>query len=623
MTPLCLHAKQLFVATFTMAICLFPSSLFSQNSCPGCLTSLPTGLPADTVFLGKIPNGSQNQPFAADISFRMPKTTNPVHAADSTVPAGFPITKIKVLSVTGLPPGLDWTPSKTVFETGNGDTDGCYKICGTPLKADSFKILVNLEATVLFLTKNASFSMKMFVEPAVQANDGFSMIGFESCGPTTVQFQNNVPSNGNPNFSYAWDFGNGLTTTAENPIAQTYSQPGFYPINYVATIDTAPHKLLAVNVLALGCNDFNFPPVSNGPPDVYILVKNAAGQIVFDSGDDIPNVTPPEIYTVQHDLLADENYTLEVWDDDSGLAGADDLCGIINFTTASNGMELQNGELKASFDFFHPILEVKTTDTVRVFEIPQKPLVEIYPENSVCLGDTISLVSLKPTGNQWYKDGLAIAAATNYYHSTTVGGNFHLIYTTADGCTATSDTVALSIKPLPAEPKFYIAQNVLTLLAPNLLPANYELQWFFDGSPVVGQVDFDLCAGVSGMYALELTDLETGCTNHFEQNVIIDPNVDCTTKILDKLERPDRPFDIFPNPTTGEMWLLTKNEGLGLLEISVWTTSGAQLGDAIFAQNDSPTGLSIDLSSLPDGFYILKIRTPDGQVWVEKIVLRR
>ena len=623
MTSLCRPANPPLVAAITLAFSLFSTLIFAQNGCPGCQTNLPGGIPADTIFLGKIPNGLQNQPYEADISFRMPKSTTPVHAADSTVPAGLPISKIKVISVTGLPPGLDWTPSKTSFDTGNGDTDGCFKICGTPLKSDSFEILVNLEATVFILTKTSSFAMKMYVEPEVAANDGFSMTGFESCGPTTVHFLNNVPSGGDPRFSYHWDFGNGYSTTDENPIAQTYAQPGIYPVKYEAVIDTAPYKLLTVNVLAMSCNDFNLPPVSNGPPDIYILIKDETGQLVFNSGADIPNASTPLPISVNKNLVAGSNYTLEVWDEDSGFAGSDDLCGIINFTSASNGIALQNGDLIAEFDIFHQIKKVVTTDTVRVFEIPQKPALEVYPTDAVCLGDTIHLLSLKPSGNQWFKDGLAIASANNYFYETTVGGDFHLVYTTPDGCSATSDTVVLTIKPLPAEPVFYISQNVLKLLNPNLLPANYELHWFVNDSLIASQVDFDLCAAVSGDYALEVTDLETGCTNRFEQKVIIDPNIDCTTSVVDRPERRDRPFDILPNPTTGEMFLLTKNEGLGLLEISVWGISGAQLGDAMFAQSDSPTGISIDLNSLPDGLYFLKVKTPDGRIWVEKVVLRR
>lgn len=623
MTPLCRPANFPSIVALAIFSLLFSVKNIAQNGCPGCLTSLPATLPADTIFLEKIPNGFQNQPFEADISFRMPKSTTPVHAVDSTTPAGLPISKIKVLSVTGLPPGLDWTPSKTSFDTGNGDTDGCFKICGTPVKSDSFKILVNLEATVLFFTQTATFTMTMFVEPLVQVNDGFSMTGFESCGPTTVFFQNQVPSGGNPNFTYTWEFGNGFTTTAENPLPQTYSQPGNYPINYTATIDTAAHKLLTINVLAASCDDTNFPPIWNAAPDIYVLIKNQSGDIVFDSSPDISNANLPLAVIVNQNLSPDDNFTLEVWDNDSGLAGEDDLCGIINFSTNSSGIALQNGDLTASFDIFHPILTVETTDTVRVFEIPQKPLFETYPAPSVCLGDSIHLLSLKPTGNQWFIDGQAIAGANDYFYSTTVGGNFHLIYTTSEGCTASSDTIALTIKPLPAEPKFYISQNVLTLLAPNQLPQSYELHWYVNDSLIASQIDFDLCAAVSGMYTLEVLDLETGCSNRFEQNVIVDPNIDCTTRVSEKIEQQTRPFDIFPNPTTGEMWLLTKNGGLGMLEISVWSVSGVQLGDAIFGQSDSPTGVSINLTSLPDGLYLLKIKMPDGRIWGERVLLQR
>ncbi len=611
------------LAMLASALGLFPDLLFSQTGCPGCLTALPQGMTEDTIFLQKIPDGLQKQPYDADISFRMPKSTTPVHAVDSTTPGGFPISKIKVVSVTGLPPGLDWTPSKTTFDTGNGDTDGCFKICGTPLSADTFDILVNLDATIFVVTKSASFKMKMVVQPEVSTNSGFSMTGFESCGPTVVHFMNNVPSGGDPNYTYHWDFGNGYSTGDENPFPQAYSQPGSYPVHFSATIDTGVHKLLTVNVLALSCDDLNFPPVSGKNPDVYVKIKDAAGQTLFNNSDNyILNASTPVHVSINKDLLPGENYTLEVWDDDNGLAGADDNCGTINFTTSSGGgVPITNGNLTVTFDFFHDVNHVETVDTVHVFEIPEKPELAVFPSNSVCLGDTIRLASPHQTGNQWWLDGQKITGATGQFFETTVGGSYHLVFTGAGGCTAASDPISVTIKPLPQVPKFYISQNVLKLLDPAALPASYELHWFRNDT-LTADIDFDLCAPWSGHYALEVTDLSTGCSNRFEQDVVTDPTVDCTVSIFEKPAASGRPFDIFPNPTTGLMWLVPKKAGLGPLEIRAFSTSGTAVCEPISGQAEPTSGLAIDLSGLPVGFYFLKIRAEDGRFWVEKAVLR-
>jgi hypothetical protein len=609
--------RQLLATLFLLQI----SILFAQNSCPGCQIGLPQNLPADTNFLQKIPNGKQFQAYSADISFRLPKTTTPVHAVDSTTPANLPISKFKILSVTGLPNGLDWTPNQFTFETAN-QTDGCIKICGTPLVADSFDILVNLEATVYFLTKNASFKMKMYVAPETVSNNGFTMTGFKSCGPTTVFFKNNVPSGGQNGFQYLWNFGDNTTSIAENPPPKTFSTPGIYPIKYRAEVDTSAHKLLNIRVLAYSCGDFG-SPISSSNPDIFIKIKNAAGAVIFNSGTALSNVSPPVQFAINKNLTPAENYSIEVWDEDGQLAGTDDLCGIINFTTANAGDTLQSGDLKVLFNIFHQKTVVETVDSVYVFAQPTQPLVEIFPKYKPCLGDTVTLVSSQLVGNQWFMNGQPILGATKYFYQTTVAGKFLVQFTTADGCSVKSDSVAVAFKNLPAPPVFYNNNNVLTLLNPSLLPQNYELHWFRNDTLNDGDTNFDLCAPFSGNYTLEVTDLATGCSNLFTSNIVTNPNIDCATATHETPILKEKPFQLFPNPTTGELWILTKNEGIGLAEISVFNLLGGQLGDAIFADFDKPTGVSIDLSSLPDAFYFLRIKTPDGKIWAEKVLLRR
>ena len=147
--------------------------------------------------------------------------------------------------------------------------------------------------------------------------------------------------------------------------------------------------------------------------------------------------------------------------------------------------------------------------------------------------------------------------------------------------------------------------------------------WFLNNSLLGSDTNFDLCAAVQGIYALEVTDLATGCTNRFESLVVLNPNFDCSTATKSEPISGEKPFSLLPNPTLGELWIFTKNDGFGMLEISVFTLGGARLGDEMFANGDSATGISVDLSSLPDGLYLLKIKTPDGRVWVEKVVLNR
>ncbi len=207
--------RQLSLLFFSFSA-LFIGSLRAQTGCPGCTLNLPAGLPADTLYLQSLPDGEKGTYYDHDLSFRMPKTTTPVHAIDSTTLPGLTISKIEIISIDGVPPGLHWQPNQWIFETAN-QTDGCVKFCGTPSVSDSFVMTVKIKATVLFLTQEATFPLKIYIAPKVSTTQGFTMTNVTGCGSTTVTFENNIPSGGVPGFTYEWNFGDGTTYTGENP----------------------------------------------------------------------------------------------------------------------------------------------------------------------------------------------------------------------------------------------------------------------------------------------------------------------------------------------------------------------------------------------------------------------
>ena len=71
--------------------------LSAQTGCPGCLVSLPASFPADTIYLPLLPDGVQGTPYDENVSFRLPKTTTPVNAVDSTTPPGLTISKFEII----------------------------------------------------------------------------------------------------------------------------------------------------------------------------------------------------------------------------------------------------------------------------------------------------------------------------------------------------------------------------------------------------------------------------------------------------------------------------------------------------------------------------------------------
>ena len=134
---------------------LLTTPLMGQNACPDCMVDLPSNLPEDTLFLDAAPPGRVGEPYSGVISFRLPRTTTPVAAIDSTVTPGVTIQQITVTGLTNLPPGLDWYLPQAVFPLPDS-TDGCLRICGIPLQAGTYMVHVVLTAQVFVFTQTAS-----------------------------------------------------------------------------------------------------------------------------------------------------------------------------------------------------------------------------------------------------------------------------------------------------------------------------------------------------------------------------------------------------------------------------------------------------------------------------------
>lgn len=588
------------------------TGLQAQSGCPGCVVNVPAGLPVDTLFLEAIPDGILGAAYNEDISFRVPKSTTPVNAIDSTTPPGLPISKIEIVGVEGLPAGLFWQANQTVFETAT-QTDGCIKICGTPLEQDSFVLTVKLKATVLIFTQEASFPMRLYIAPKTSTTDGFSMANFVGCGPTTVSFTTNIPSGGNPGFSYKWDFGDGDTSVLENPGSHTYNAPGVYTVNYHATIDTSGYTLVSATVLSVdGCTD----QAGLGKPDLYLFILDPNGAEVFNSSPEINNTSLP--YTFSPNLLVGQgSYRLEVWDEDSGLEGSDDPCGVIYFNALNDGDTLVSGSFKVVLNILHNVDEVFASDTVIIYPQPVKPIITANTF-SACVGsNNIVLQSSFGAGNQWWRDGHPIAGATDFLYQPNVSGYYQVQTNPIATCLAISDSVWVEIYPLPAVPFFINDRNNLEMTDTLNVPANFALQWYLFAAPIPGATGFTYCALQSGTYILEITDLNNGCKNEYMMAVTFNPAYNCT---LAAGEANLSVLNIFPNPATEEVTVQLDIPLVSDANLRLWDVAGRQVQNIPAAAGTDR--LVLNVGSLSPGWYAVEL-TDGEQRFVGRLAIVR
>lgn len=572
--------------------------------CPGCAISLPSGIATDTIYLGGAPDGQVGLAYDEDISFRMPMTTTPVAAVDPTIPPGLPITEINIISVSNLPPGMSWEASKLQFSVATGDTDGCVKFCGIPTLSDSFFIQVTVTANVFGIIQSSSFALAMYIAPASVTNQGFTMTGNIGCGQALVNFTNNVPSNGISGFSYFWDFGNGNTTTQENPAPQAYNEPGAYLVSYSATVDTSDYFLTAVTILDTDCNDFNIPPADK--PDLFIRVKSPLGSTIYTSSV-ASNVNIPHTFYLNL-VIGPGNYSIEVADDE--LIGTEE-CGSVNFSQTTTGI-LSDGELKVSLNINHPIQTIQSVDSVYVFPVPDAPILD-FETQDFCQGDLAELTVINySSGLQWYNDTLPIPGATDLVLMTDQPGLYWAQYTSEHGCVSSSQAVEITFHPLPALPQFTNANNLLSV-NPSILPASYSLQWYQNGEAITGATGLEYCMETEGSFemGLEVTNLQTGCSNLYTHAEIYDPELECYSGADDLLAGKSG-LRLYPNPVSAELNLSIGEAPAGQVEIAIANS----LGQVVFRkQLFHPGGQFAQTAALEEllgGWYVATVHSEEG-----------
>ena len=140
------------ISLLLLILFFFSSTSQAQTDCPGCLISVPSNLAEDTFYIDDIPDATKGQYYEKDMSFRMPKTTTPIAAEDPSVPSGLSLDEIKVNNISGLPPGMSWTTDKFSYDPGD-ETDGCLRLCGTPLVSGYFQVAINATARIVFIER--------------------------------------------------------------------------------------------------------------------------------------------------------------------------------------------------------------------------------------------------------------------------------------------------------------------------------------------------------------------------------------------------------------------------------------------------------------------------------------
>lgn len=219
-------------------------------------------------------------------------------------------------------------------------------------------------------------------------------------------------------------------------------------------------------------------------------------------------------------------------------------------------------------------------------------------------------------------------------HTYAQNGTYTVTMTLTDGSCQFTSSVIVVVGTPSCDATFYIFPDSLmngtyyawSLASTTNIP--YAYLWDFgDGSTSTAVFPSHVYAQ-PGTYTicLTVTDTLTQCTNTYcdssfytprgltgnpmsQLSVVPQPSTTATTNVLD-----DASFHVVPNPTMGEVRLSLDGATLEVVRVM------DIVGHIQMVQNANATNLSLDLSALPAGMYLISVQTTDGQTGIKRIL---
>jgi hypothetical protein len=428
--------------------------------------------------------------------------------------SGLAIQSIQVDTITGGIPGMTWTcnspfPNCTYYP--GQSIYGCINISGTPLTSGLFTATINLLVDVQLIgVQHVSTIQSTEVEPGIINNTGFQVTPSSGCAPAGVTITSNTPGQ----FSYFWNFGNGDTSLLENPGTVNYNTGGTYII-YRDIIPQPGHKYFLTGITVNSVPD----AYSDGlfdVADLYIKVKDTNNvNLVAKSivNNQVSNVS----FAVDTLFLNNENYTVEVWDDDPLFGAPDDSLGVISFYgwgTSGNATATLTGAsgiLDVNYNIItrgvNPVID---SMIVHIYNPPAVPVITSAP-------DSLYTLAIPGLHYQWYLDSQLLPGDTLPSVTPGLTGDYTLTVTDSNGCTATSlpylfvsidkrSPLAFQIYPNPSAGILKI--NAATSTSCSIVISDAQGRQLYEKSRSALPIRLDLSFFENGIYFLNVETKE-------------------------------------------------------------------------------------------------------------------
>ena len=411
----------------------------------------------------------------------------------------------------------------------------------------------------------------------------FPVINFSSsvtraCDSLTTAFTNSTSGAS----SYNWSFGDGTTSTNNNP-THTYSTTGQFSVLLSAT---STFGCTATKVYT------NLISVKSTPVPVFSSNKTA--------------ICPGDCISFTDQTIGTNTSWQWQFRNGNPSASISTNPASVCYSTIGNydvTLTVSNGNCTAT--------TVKT-EMIKVVNCGAKPTASfVSSDTNLCGGSCISFVdlSLNATSWQWKFPGAipttsSIESPINICYS--AAGSYPV--TLIVGNTTGYDTVNVSSlinvsSPLPI-PTFTQSGNLLTA------SSGLTYQWYYNNIPISGATSQQYTATLSGPYSVKVFD-RNGCSAQSAQSNVSLVGID---ELQDGLT-----FSVFPNPANEFITILTREFVDGKVLVELTDILGQHLISITDKNCLSGTEWKLDVSSFSAGIYFIRI-TNDHRVWKSAVV---
>ncbi|KAA9325016.1 CUB domain-containing protein [Adhaeribacter soli] len=247
-----------------------------------------------------------------------------------------------------------------------------------------------------------------------------------------------------------------------------------------------------------------------------------------------------------------------------------------------------------------------TGTATKTITVSAAPAASAGTDQSLCANDAaLQLTGFTPGGGTWA--GVGVNPQGLFDPSVSGTGIFPLTYTvTVNGCTSTS-SLNMTVKPAPATPT--VIPVPTDSLRSSVAGASYEWRRNTFLLPATTRT---IKATGSGTYTVKVTDA-TGCPS------AVSADFQFTVSGMGEMANAAANLTLFPNPTSG-LVNLKINAAASKISLQVLNTLGQEVLSRQLQTNGKETELSLDLSSVAKGVYLIRVNAGE-QVYIRKLIV--